>query len=316
MLVAALRAGWGIAPVVRYLPVGFGSHHWVGEDGAGPRWFITVDDLAAKVRKAGEPLDVVVGRLRTALRTVRAVADGGAGYVVAPFPRRDGEVLARVGERYAVAVYPYVDGVAPGWGARLADGDLRAVLGMLADLHAAPEGVRAQAGVEDFVLPGREDLVDALGALGQVWDTGPYGERARTALQDHAREVEGLLGRYDRLVAQVSGEPERMVLTHGEPHPGNLLRAEGEWLLIDWDTVLVAPPERDLWHLDPGDGSVLDAYARRTGRPTRPAAAELYRLSWRLAEIAYYGALFRREHHDNEDVRKSWEGLVHYLSRD
>jgi Putative homoserine kinase type II (protein kinase fold) len=314
--VGALRAGWGIAPVVRYLPAGFGSHHWVGEDGAGPRWFITVDDLAAKVRQAGEPLDVVFGRLRAALRTVRAVADGGAGYAVAPLPRRDGEVLARAGERYAVAVYPYVDGVSPGWGARLGDGDLRAVLGMLADLHATPEGVRARARVEDFALPGRADLADALGALGQAWDTGPYGERARAALAAHAREIEGLLNRYDRLVAQVREEPGRMVLTHGEPHPGNLLRrADGEWLLIDWDTVLVAPPERDLWHLDPGDGSVLDAYARRTGRAVRPAAAELYRLSWRLAEIAYYGTLFRREHRESADVRKSWEGLVHYLNQ-
>ena len=47
----------------------------------------------------------------------------------------------------------------------------------------------------------------------------------------------------------------------------------------------------------------------------RPAAAELYRLSWRLAEIAYYGTLFRREHRESADVRKSWEGLVHYLNQ-
>jgi spectinomycin phosphotransferase len=36
------------------------------------------------------------------------------------------------------------------------------------------------------------------------------------------------------------------VLTHGEPHPANLLSAGGSLLLIDWDTVGLAPPERDL----------------------------------------------------------------------
>jgi spectinomycin phosphotransferase len=101
-----------------------------------------------------------------------------------------------------------------------------------------------------------------------------------------------------------------MVLTHGEPHPGNLLRAGGRWLLIDWETALVAPPERDLW---PGNGSFRDAYVRRGGRDVRPEVIELYRLRWRLSEIALYTALFRGEHGDTEDERLSWRGFVGYV---
>ncbi len=38
-----------------------------------------------------------------------------------------------------------------------------------------------------------------------------------------------------------------VLLTHGEPHPGNAMLAADGWRLVDWDTALVAPLERDLW---------------------------------------------------------------------
>ena len=57
-------------------------------------------------------------------------------------------------------------------------------------------------------------------------------------------------------------------------------------MLIDWDTALTAPPERDLWSLDPGDGSILGAYAALTGVTPRPLLLDLYRLRWDIADIA------------------------------
>ena len=40
--------GWRVAvDALAYAPVGFGSHHWHATAG-GDRWFVTVDDLAAK----------------------------------------------------------------------------------------------------------------------------------------------------------------------------------------------------------------------------------------------------------------------------
>ena len=37
------------------------------------------------------------------------------------------------------------------------------------------------------------------------------------------------------------------VVTHGEPHPVNVMQTDAGRVLIDWDTVAIAPPERDLW---------------------------------------------------------------------
>ena len=70
----------------------------------------------------------------------------------------------------------------------------------------------------------------------------------------------------------------------------------GGWVLIDWDTALAAPPERDLWSLDPGDGSILDAYAGLTGVTPQSAMLDLYRLRWDIADIAADVSRFRRPH--------------------
>ena len=93
-----------------------------------------------------------------------------------------------------------------------------------------------------------------------------------------------------------------------------MLTADG-WRLIDWDTVLVAPPERDLWDLDPGDGSILDAYAAATGVTPLPELLELYRLGWDVKDIAYELARFRRPHGETADDVKTWDGLSSLIGR-
>jgi spectinomycin phosphotransferase/16S rRNA (guanine(1405)-N(7))-methyltransferase len=106
---------------------------------------------------------------------------------------------------------------------------------------------------------------------------------------------------------------DRAVLTHGEPHAGNVLVVDGLFHLIDWDTALLAPAERDLWDLDPGDGSVLDAYAQATGVVPSAAALDLYRLWYDLAEIGQYLGELRRPHSDTADIAESWKNLQHFL---
>ncbi len=118
---------------------------------------------------------------------------------------------------------------------------------------------------------------------------------------------------YQALAEQVRQHGNEPVLTHGEPHAGNLFVVDGRSLLIDWDTALVAPPERDLWHVDPGDGSILDAYLERTGVRPHPEAIDLYRLWWDLTETGQYLGMLRRPHLDTTDVAMAWQGLQEYL---
>ena len=48
--------------------------------------------------------------------------------------------------------------------------------------------------------------------------------------------------------------------------------------MIDWDTALLAPPERDLWTLIDEEEWIADEYTARTGVIVNPATTQLYRL--------------------------------------
>lgn len=309
-LVASLADGWNIVPTtLTYQPVGFGSHHWLAT-AADRRWFVTVDDLAAKRRDAEEPFDTADARLRAALSAARTARDRGLEFVVAPIVGVNGDVVRRVGDRFSVAVYPFVDGVTRGWADFGSIDERLAVVDLIVDLHELGD---VGAVTDDLAIPRRADLCAALDELTSTWDTGPFGERARRALATNAAGVERRLSRYDRLAADVAQRPERMVTTHGEPHVGNTIVGADGWSLVDWDTTLVAPPERDLWMLAGSEGAVLDAYTARTGRAVIDDALDCYRLWFDLAEIAGYVAHFREAHDDGADVRESWTNLRHFL---
>jgi spectinomycin phosphotransferase/16S rRNA (guanine(1405)-N(7))-methyltransferase len=298
-----------------YRPVGFGSHHWEVVDVEGARWFVTVDELETKRHALSEPLSAAHYRLRAALATATSLRESGRAFVVAPLSTRDGEPLARVDDRFGVALYPFVDGRSFTWGEFATPAQRRAVLDLVVAVHAAPAAVRCHALVDDFAVPHRDELEATLHAVDDAGECGPYARATAALLVENAAPIRRLLARYDELVVAGRAEPSRMVLTHGEPHPGNTMLTSGGWLLIDWDTALVAPPERDLWALDPGDGSVLDVYADATGVPPVPSMLELYRIRWDLADLAVDVSRFRRPHAGSRDDDKSWDVLRSLVAR-
>lgn len=315
-LTATLVRGWRLVPAsMVYRPVGFGSHHWEVTDAADARWFVTADELAAKQRRAGEPLDSAYGRLRAALAAALALREGGHEYVVAPVRAANGEPLARAGAGFAVAVYPFVEGQSFAWGEFGSPGHRQAMLDLITAVHAAPDPVRRQAGVDDYSLDHRDALEAALAGDDRGVDGGPYARPAVDLLGRHAAPLRRLLARYDELVGAARADPGRAVLTHGEPHPGNTMLSAAGWRLIDWDTALVAPPERDLWSLDPGDGSVLRGYAEATGVAPLPALLELYRIRWDLTDIGVETGRFRRPHTGGSDDEAGWEVLHSTVTR-
>jgi hypothetical protein len=312
-VVAALVDGWGRpAPDVEYAAVGYGSHHWHATEG-GRRWFVTVDDLDARRRHATESRADVADRLSGALGVARSLQQVGLDFVVAPIPTRGGAVLHPVDERFVVARYPFVEGAVHAWGPYPSGEQRLAVLDRLVAVHHVDPAVAGSARPDDFAIPGRDRLTDALADRDEAWGPGPYAAPARDLLDRHREPLVAVLARYDRLVTQVAARPERGVLTHGEPHRGNTIDTADGVVLIDWDTVLVAPPERDLWALVGEDLQMAAEYARRTGVDVDDVAIELYRLWWDLCEISLFVAELRRPHPGNEDTRVAWDALTRHL---
>ena len=187
------------------------------------------------------------------------------------------------------------------------------IVAMLVELHAATGVVESVATRFEPEVVGRRDLEIALADLGEPWAGGPFSERARLALAADPVRIGRLLRAFDGLAAEVAASAGDLVVTHGEPHAGNVMRAPGGPLLVDWDTVGLAPLERDLWMVDDGSGAALELYAEATGRRVRQSAIDLYGLGWDLGEIAGYTSLLRGRHVDTEDTDSSAGFLEEYV---
>jgi spectinomycin phosphotransferase len=305
VVVEALGRGWDFeAQALEYQPVGAGSYHWVVADAAGARAFVTVDDLGQKTW-LGDTHDASFDGLRRAFDTAAALKGAGLEFVVAPLPTREGESLLRLGSRYTVALFPFVDGRTAEYGAH-DDESRTGALAMVADLHLADVPVANTAGVD---IPGRHHLDAALRDVDDPWTGGPLSEPARAAIREGASELAELLTLADRLAAE--SRSGAWVVTHGEPHVANIIRTSDGWRLVDWDTVALAPPERDLWMLvDRADEDAASGYIRATGRRIDQAALDYFRLMWELKDLAEYLNVLRAPHHEDEDTDRQYRSLL------
>ena len=308
LLSRALATAWGIdVTALEYAPVGAGSHHWHVRDRAGRRWFVTVDDLDQKAW-FGDGRERALAGLRSAYQTAITLRDGGLDFVVAPIRTREGEPLRRLSARYSLAVLPFVDGT-PGEFGQYAEAERAAIPELLARLHAqAPAAAAELVPRLSLAIPGRASLELALRALDQPWTGGPLSEDARSAVSARSFRVAEKMSVADRLAAEVATSAD-WVVTHGEPHGGNVMSTADGYVLIDWDTVAIAPRERDLWMLVPPKAVVGPAFAGLTGRPLDAAALSYFRLRWNLADIAAYTDELRRPHVCNEDAERALANL-------
>jgi spectinomycin phosphotransferase len=309
-LTTSLAEGWGFhAELAEYEPVGFGSYHWVVADAEGRRGFVTVDDLDQKPW-LGDTRAARLDGLRCAFDTAAALRDVGLGFVVGPVRGRSGETVRPIGSKHTIALFPFVEGRAGRFGRYETAEERAAVAAMLAELHRATPVVRGLARRGSLAVPGRPELEAGLRDLNQPWEGGPLSEPARRAFASHADDIGAVLAAFDRLAREVATRPTEWVVTHGEPHAANVVRADEGLFLVDWDTVAVAPPERDLWMLETPTGDEIGSYAYATGHRVDHDAIELFRLAWDLADLAAYVATFRSAHRETPDTFDAYDNLV------
>jgi spectinomycin phosphotransferase len=311
-LARTLSDSWGLELAgLRYEPKGFGSYHWIGATPGGGRWFVKLDHLEDKPYLGGDPSSVLDG-LEAAYGAARLLRESGLGSVVAPVPARDGRILVPLGSRWALTVFPFVAGETGEWGVPGPVARRTRLARTLAGLHgtAVPSGAGLRRPGWD--LPGRAELEAALDGPAAAWAGGPFSEQARGAVVARAALIREWLDSYETLASTVAAAGLDPVVTHGEPHPGNVLSAGGEVRLIDWDTAALAPVERDMW-MFAADRDALAAYERASGRAVDNTAMDYYRLRWALSDLALFVAAFRREHGRNRVTEKTWTGLLAIL---
>ena len=315
VITSAVEAHWGIeCRELVYAPVGFGSFHWWLTTARGAQVFVTLDDLSAM------PSADDRRRRRTdlegAFSAAAALASAGHSFVRGPIPTSDGRASWSLGEARMLTLWPYVEGRSATQGDYDPDDDLRrGVLRLLARLHGTPVQVAPAIRAETFDVDNAEFLAEvAIGDLGRGWSSGPHGAAAKRLAREHRSAIAALLIHYRGLVAHAPS-PSTWVITHGEPHAANVVATAAGPVLIDWDTALIAPRERDLWMVVCGRAEVDSAYANddRIVLPVRQDMLRLYAAKWELTELGIYLQHFRGPHGDDADTEASWTDLQKYL---
>lgn len=264
-ILRALDDNWGVTgDTITYKRIGYGSFHWAVTETGGARWFVTAD-------RYDSPFPVVA-----AYALSRRLADSGLEFVRAPVRNSDGKTTLSIDGLW-LSLWPWVAGrTSDGHNHRDAE-DLVATLTMVRRLHDHRDIEVDPSLIEDWRLGGRDGFwasVDAGGA-------GPYAAEVCRRVHINRQRITEMLARYDELVAVITGSGTEFVITHGEPHAGNVIHTDIGPKLIDWDTVRWAPKERDLWSLAHHDGW-RTAYGRDD---ISTDALQVYRLQWDLSEI-------------------------------
>ena len=279
-----------------YLPRGAGAHHWVGSGKRQPRWFVTADDVRADGRFE-ELLDTYAA--------ARGIAARGHHVVVPTVaPEAEPTGVGVVVGTYLLTVTPYLEGESgPG---EYADDNQRALIaGALGAVHSEPQPERIRSWAPG--PPRRAELGDLLTHLERPWTAGPFGESVREALRRSGPELGRLYRRFDELATRATTDRDRWVPTHGEPHTANVLWQLGGPVLVDWESLRLAPRERDLRTVLRGaeGAEPLSAYVAHGGTADLDDdMVELFDLEWWLWEVAEYALRFHAPHEgDADDVR-------------
>ena len=297
---------WGIrASDLLYVPLGFGDHHWQAVSD-GQRYFVTGRDLRLDGR-ANDNREAVRALEATfrAVRELRVLA--GLRFVVSALPNTSGVLVVGVGA-FAITVYDWLE-VGP-----TADPDGLIAAELVAQLHRASREYPVQAPREDFRIPHRSSLQDALADLAHVWHAGPYAQPARAELTAHQSDVRSALAEYDALVRAAISDTSAWCLTHGEPSGGNLVcDGRSSVYLVDWESARIAPPERDLVELWWNEKALAHYVRVSDASRLRPDLIRLYTLWYALAETSVYLLQFRAPHTADDNMAESWQNYLRFL---
>jgi spectinomycin phosphotransferase len=288
-----VRSGWSeTVDRIEHLAVGFGAHHWRAEQAGVPIWFVTYDRFGDRHTESS---------LAAAYAGAIELAARGLEFVLAPALASSGDVLLPVADG-ALSCTPWVDAEVVADGPLIDAATAAQNIADLTRLHtlARPEQIPRW---KPLIAPDLDVRLSRV--VAEPWQTGPYGESSRAVIAHSLTDVHAWTERYLQLAAEAVDRG--WVLTHGETHTANQIRTADGIRFVDWESLKLAPRERDLSTL------VQAGYGDQLGADR--AMVELFDLEWRLSEIDAYATWFAAPHTGTTDDRVAYRGLQGELDR-
>jgi spectinomycin phosphotransferase len=172
-------------------------------------------------------------------------------HIIAPVETASGGLFLKT-KNYTIMLYPFINGKSA-MERPLTKSQWAEFGKALKTMHTAgfPESVKIP--VEKFTTPWRAIVKKYLDEISGKKIKNKYDEQFLKIYIENSGLINKMITRSDKLLAEMGNAPREYCLCHGDIHAGNILITdENELYIVDWDTLIMAPKERDLMFIGGG----------------------------------------------------------------
>ena len=227
------------ATELRFLPL--------GADMGTAVYQVTTDDgtdYFLKLRKGFEELSVTIPLFLKSQEVKE---------VISPIETKSNQGWADFGE-HKMILYPFIKGVS-GFEAELSNNHKWALGTALKAIHSIqlPPELKRQISHETFSPKFRESMKLFQEKIKEQTYDDPVAAKLAEFIKSKKGDIDHLIERANVLASELQSKPLEFVLCHADIHGGNMLINEDrKFYVVDWDTPLLAPKERDLMFIGGG----------------------------------------------------------------
>jgi spectinomycin phosphotransferase len=185
----------------------------------------------------------------------RYLNDLGIKQIIPPLTTRIGQLWAGLA-LFKVILYPFVEGH-NGFERNLSDQQWVEFGAALKKFHTAdiPSRITGSIQREGFSTRWRETVKMFLARIEEETFDEPVAIEMAAFLKTKGDETLELVKRAERFAQMLQERPLEFILCHADIHAWNLLIADKDnFYMVDWDTLIFAPKERDLMFVGGGLG--------------------------------------------------------------
>ena len=178
----------------------------------------------------------------------------GIKELINPIETIDKKLYVEKSSQYII-LFPYISGIS-GWDKDLTKEQFIDFGKFMKTLHSAkyPEEYLNSIQIEEYNPKYREMVKSYLSNLnGQIYSDTIILEFFN-ALEINQNAIKELLNYLNMAVNNILNDRQTLCLCHGDIHAGNIFIEKNNFYVVDWDTIIMAPKERDLMFIGGGIG--------------------------------------------------------------
>jgi spectinomycin phosphotransferase len=179
--------------------------------------------------------------------------DQGIEQIIPPIPTSDGQLWAKLDD-YHVILSPFVEG-RDAYEVELSDQHWIEFGQAFRQMHTAPmpPALRERIQKETYAPEWRELVKGIQSRVEHDPFPEPIAAKVAALIREKRPVIDQLVGQAERLAKVLQQQPQEFVLCHADMHAGNILiDTSGVLYIVDWDTLILAPKERDLMFIGGG----------------------------------------------------------------